>query len=69
MAPIKPFSQLRSLSLKIADIEAKIFLFLVYWFFIPPLALFFKKKLPAKNSLWSSWTIKSETLEDLKKQF
>ncbi len=65
--------KLTALSQKAFNIQAQILLSLIYFLILPIFVLLFKlirtPKNDHKKTAWEDWVIKSETLEDLKRQF
>lgn len=63
---------LRQFLKKIAEVQAFIILTVLYFIFLPIFALLlkiFKVKIYNNRSMWRLWEFKSETVNDLKKQF
>ncbi len=62
----------KKISKKIADFQSKVILTLVFFIILPPFALISKalsKKSKFRGSNWSLWDLKSDSLEDVKKQY
>lgn len=67
----KPFKAFKQFSKKIAHIQTFIVLTIIYVVLVPFFALLlriFKRNIQEKNS-WSLWKLRSDTIDDIKKQF
>ena len=58
----------KSLSAKILVLEAKLILYLLYFLILPFFSAIDRLLKGKSKSGWSSWQIKSDSLEDLKRQ-
>ena len=59
----------QKLSFKILDFQARLIFFFVYVLLLPLFVVFYKLNQPKIPKHWTKWDIKSETLNDARKQF
>lgn len=60
---------IKKLSLKLAEYQARLILSLIYFIVTPLFAVIFKLTRPKSKDGWVRWKIRSDSLDDLKKQF
>lgn len=59
----------KRVGLKIADFQSRILLSLLYFVFLPIFALITKRQKNNNKSFWYKWTIKSNSIDELRKQY
>lgn len=61
--------RLKAISKKIGDVQAFVLLSVIYFILVPVFALVLKTKEKAGKLSWDKWSMPSDTISELKKQY